>query len=132
MAVEYFNNQLYDVYQPSSGFTDLLRSNGIGSNKINDYNYINGLGYAKIINTPQAQPQSSSQKVPSLQPYINRMTQQASDALYGGLLGYQTQPMQSGQAGGQTIQTNIPQWGLPSSMPKEGGFGFGNRSWMKG
>lgn len=67
----------------------------------------------------------------TLQPYINRQTQQASDALYGGLLNYQPQAMQAGSAGGTPQASNVPQgYSMPSAMG-EGVLNFGKRSWMK-
>lgn len=59
----------------------------------------------------------------TLQPYINRQTQQASNALNGGLLNMQPQSMLSGNAGGQTIATQVPQ---QNSL-----LNFANRPWMQ-
>lgn len=63
----------------------------------------------------------------TLQPYVNRMTQNASNALYGGLLNYQPQSLIAGDAGGTPVNSTAPQWNLPSML---GGLNFGNRSWM--
>jgi len=70
----------------------------------------------------------------TLQPYVNRMTQNASNALYGGLLGYSPQSLIAGDAGGTPVNSTAPQWNLPSAI---GGTGqglnftnFGNRAWM--
>lgn len=72
----------------------------------------------------------------TLQPYVNRMTQNASNALYGGLLGYQPQSMMAGNAGGTPINSTVPQgFNIPSalqSMMGGQGLNFGNRSWMQG
>jgi hypothetical protein len=87
----------------------------------------------------------------TLQPYINRMTQNASNALYGGLLGYRPQSMIAGNAGGTPQNSRVPQWMLPSAIPtpNQGQIGllgpqannyqsldqqqpvFGKRSWME-
>jgi hypothetical protein len=81
----------------------------------------------------------------TLQPFINRNTQQASNALYGGLLGYSPQSMIAGDAGGAPQNSMVPQWRLHSAIPtpNQGQVGlldaqaspqqmgvFGNRSWM--
>jgi len=70
----------------------------------------------------------------TLQPYVNRMTQNASNALYGGLLGYSPQSMVAGDAGGTPQNSSVPQFNLPSAIPQTGQglnfTGFGNRSWM--
>jgi hypothetical protein len=83
----------------------------------------------------------SGDKAGTLQPYINRQTQQGSNALYGGLLNYQPQQMQAGDAGGQATPSQVPQgFNIPSAIPQGllsgggmgGGMGgmFGKRSWM--
>ena len=75
----------------------------------------------------------SGTKSGTLQPYINRMTQNASNALYGGLLGYQPQSLIAGDAGGTPQNSTVPQFNMPSSLGQGLNFtGFGNRSWMKG
>lgn len=68
----------------------------------------------------------------TLQPYVNRMTQNANNALYGGLLGYQPQGIIAGDAGGTPVNSTPPQFNLQSAIPQQGlNFtGFGNRSWM--
>lgn len=72
----------------------------------------------------------SGNQTGTLQPYINRMIQNASDALYGGLLNYQPTPMVAGNAGGTPINSNVPQFNIPSGLLNFNG--FGNRSWMQG
>jgi hypothetical protein len=85
----------------------------------------------------------------TLQPFINRNTQMANSALYGGLLGYQPQQLKSGDAGGTPVDPTPPQWRLPSAIPNAnqaqvGLLGpqaanynnpqpgiFGNRAWME-
>ncbi len=85
---------------------------------------------------PQGNPFTSAMsgtQSGTLQPYINRQTQQASNALYGGLLNYQPQQMQAGNAGGQATPSQVPQgFNLPSAIPQGllSGGQFGNRSWM--
>lgn len=70
----------------------------------------------------------------TLQPYVNRMTQNANNALYGGLLGYKPQSIVAGDAGGTPVNSTPPQFNLPSAIPQQGQglnfTGFGNRSWM--
>lgn len=72
----------------------------------------------------------------TLQPYINRMTQNASNALYGGLLNYQPQSMIAGNAGGTPQNSTVPQgFNIPSALQNYmngQGLNFGNRSWMQG
>jgi len=73
----------------------------------------------------------SGTKSGTLQPYINRMTQNASNALYGGLLGYQPQSLIAGDAGGTPQNSTVPQFNMPSALGQGLNFtGFGNRSWM--
>lgn len=94
---------------------------------------------------PFSTAMSGNQKF-SLQPYVNRMTQNASNALYGGLLGYRPQSMIAGNAGGTPVNSTVPNWRLPSAIPtpNQGQVGllgaqanpqqqmgiFGNRPWM--
>lgn len=67
----------------------------------------------------------------TLQPYVNRMTQNASNALYGGLLNYSPQSLIAGDAGGTPQNSTAPQFNLPSAIGQGLNFtGFGNRSWM--
>lgn len=65
----------------------------------------------------------------TLQPYINRMTQHANNALYGGLLNYQPQSIMAGNAGGTPINSTPPQ-GFNLQGGLLNGANFGNRSWM--
>lgn len=154
MAVQYYNGQLYDVFNPS--MTQQFSPKG--------YDLIGGLGRAKSIfgggktgNQSEQSTQSGMYADPfgtamsgtqsgTLQPYVNRMAQNASNALYGGLLGYQPQSMVAGNAGGTPINSQVPNWRLPSAIPtlNQGQIGllgaqanpqqqmgiFGNRSWM--
>ena len=93
-------------------------------------------GYGQMNGDPFGSAMSGNQQG-TLQPYVNKMTNQASNALYGGLQGYQPQPMASGNAGGQPIQSEVPQFSMPPAMQsmmqgqEGGGFGFGKRAWMK-
>ena len=72
----------------------------------------------------------------TLQPYVNRMTQNANNALYGGLLGYKPQSIVAGDAGGTPVNSTPPQFNIPSALQGYGNglnfTGFGNRSWMGG
>ena len=100
---------------------------------------------ASMYQDPFGTAMSGTQKG-TLQPFINRNTQLSSNALYGGLLGYQPQSMVAGNAGGTPVNSQVPQWRLPSAIPtpNQGQIGllgpqanpqqqmgiFGNRSWM--
>lgn len=64
----------------------------------------------------------------TLQPYLNKLTQQSSDALNGGLLNYLPQSMTAPSAGGTPINSQVPSFNIPSALA--GFSGFGNRSWM--
>ena len=91
---------------------------------------INRGSFTDPFNTAMSGTQSGT-----LQDYINRMTQQGSNSLYGGLLGYSPQSLMSGNAGGQGMQSQVPQgFNIPSAlqsyMQQNGGLNFGNRSWM--
>lgn len=84
--------------------------------------------------SPMATPFTSAMsgtQTGTLQPYINHLTQQGSDALYGGLLNYQPQSMQAGDAGGVPQNSSAPQFNLPVEQNGLLG-GFGKRSWMGG
>lgn len=61
----------------------------------------------------------------TLQDYINRMTSMANQSQGGGLINFQPQQYQAGQAGGNPLLGNMPQVQNPLSS-----FGFGQRSWM--
>jgi hypothetical protein len=162
MAVQYKDGQLYDVYDGGS-----FRGLGISpmSYANSGYKNILGLGIAKPIGPmPSAAPpkqqgadmygdpfgtaMSGTQKG-TLQPFINRNTQLANNALYGGLLGYQPQQLVAGDAGGTPVNPTPPQWKLPSAIatPNQAQVGllgpqaadymkqekpiFGNRAWME-
>jgi hypothetical protein len=91
----------------------------------------------------------SGNKSGTLQPFINRNTNLANNALYGGLLGYQPQQLMAGDAGGTPVNPTPPQWKLPSAIPNPnqaqvgllgpqgGNYNqqekpiFGNRAWME-
>jgi hypothetical protein len=65
----------------------------------------------------------------TLQPYVNRMTQNADNALNGGLLNYSPQSMEAGDAGGTPVNSTPPQgFNLQSALLNGE---FGKRSWMK-
>jgi hypothetical protein len=100
---------------------------------------------SSIFADPFSTAMSGNEKF-SLQPYINRMTQNASNALYGGFLNYKPQSMVAGNAGGTPINSTVPNWHLPSAIPtpNQGQVGligsqanqqpqgiFGNRAWME-
>jgi hypothetical protein len=159
MAIQYYNNQFYNPVQPGMA----------GINNIAQTPYVPGLGmYANPVSGGGGQQQppapqgdnvfsnpfttaSSGGVQGTLQPYINRMTQNASNALYGGLLNYQPQSLVAGDAGGTPRNSKVPQWNLPSAIPtpNQGQIGllgpqannyqsldqqqpvFGKRSWME-
>jgi len=148
--VTYYNGQLYDnpifgMASASGGIPNYLSINNIQpiggiQNSQTSSNTNNG-----NLNNPFASASSGGVRG-TLQPYINRMTQNASNALYGGLLGYSPQSMVAGNAGGTPQNSQVPQWRLPSAIPtpNQGQIGllgaqanpqqqmgvFGNRSWM--
>lgn len=92
-----------------------------------------GSGASGMYNDPFGTAMSGT-KSGTLQPYVNRMTQNASNALYGGLLGYSPQSMVAGDAGGTPVNSTAPQFNIPSALSQYGNglnfTGFGNRSWM--
>jgi len=99
----------------------------------NGINSANTNFMASMYGDPFGTAMSGTQKG-TLQPYVNRMTQNASNALYGGLLGYSPQSIVAGDAGGTPVNSTPPQFNLPSAIPQTGQglnfTGFGNRSWM--
>ena len=159
MAVQYYNGQYFDVMPATSW----LYAGGASSG----YSAMPGInGYAKALSPPTtgnpapAQQNSgmygdpfgtamSGGKSGTLQPFINRNTGLANNALYGGLLGYQPQKLVAGDAGGTPMSPDAPQWKLPSAIPninqaQVGLLGpqaadyrqqeqpiFGNRAWME-
>jgi len=84
-----------------------------------------------MLTNPFASAMSGDQ-TGTLQDYINRMNQQSSNALYGGLLNYQPQSMMAGNAGGTPMQGQVPQFNLQSAIPQGLLSQFGQRSWMQG
>jgi len=149
MAVQYFKNQLYDVYQPT-GAADASFSHAklMNPTKYSGYNFVEGLGgYATPVGAMTTQPNQqagangmyadpfgtamSGTQSGTLQPYINRMSQNASNALYGGLLNYTPQNVVAGDAGGTPVNGQAPTgFNIPSGLLNFNG--FGNRSWMQG
>lgn len=157
MAVQYINGQLYDIWQPGMGSTNnpgvsqqspyksIFEYGGKTGTPIGMANLNQGGGQgqqgASMYGDPFGTAMSGTQSG-TLQPFINRNTQQASNALYGGLLGYQPQSVIAGDAGGTPQNSAVPNWKLPSAIPtpnqaQMGLLGpnqpmFGNRSWMGG
>jgi len=143
MAVQYINGQYYNF--PDTG--SFLQNAALK-------NYINTSSPFAMqpIGAPTAQPPPPQQPLNNgmfgdpfgtamsggqsgtLQPYVNRMTQNASNALYGGLLNYKPQSMIAGNAGGTPVNPQAPQgFNIPSAlqgMQNGQGLNFGNRSWM--
>jgi len=133
-GVQYYNGQLYaGNFLPQYGFlgTPINTPDSTNKNTTNNlpaYSY-NGSMYQNPFGTAMSGTQSGT-----LQPYVNRMTQNASNALYGGLLGYSPKSVVAGDAGGTPQNSSVPQFNLPSAIPTTGQglnfTGFGNRSWM--
>lgn len=108
MPVQYYNGQLYDM--PSA------------SNMIGSYAGIAGhplatwvdKGWIKPIQIQAQQPAAPAPmpapKTNQLQPQFNKLTGQARDALYGGLLGYQSPSLTSGGSNPQSFAA--PQGGF--------------------
>lgn len=149
MAVQYYNGQLYDVLPQRQGMAAALPMFNIpkGYSKIPTLGYAMPIGMNLNNNSNNSFNVSGMYKDPfgtassggqsgTLQPYVNRMTQNASNALYGGLLGYSPQSMVAGDAGGTPQNSTVPQFNIPSALSKFGNglnfTGFGNRSWMGG
>lgn len=143
MAVQYFNGQYYDIPDSNMGIPNLAWQQLISTNSpfapkpigaptasSNTTNISNTRMFGDPFGTAMSGGQSGT-----LQPYVNRMTQNASNALYGGLLNYQPQSMIAGNAGGTPQNSTVPQgFNIPSalqSMMGGQGLNFGNRSWMK-
>lgn len=151
-SVFYANGQYYNPLQLYSG----------GGAVNPGSQYVPGYGWAMPLTPPAASNSNNNSNTGNgnnpfasassggvsgtLQPYVNRMTQNANQALYGGLLGYQPSQLVAGNAGGTPVSPNTPQWRLPSAIPtpNQGQVGllgaqanpqqqmgvFGNRSWM--
>jgi hypothetical protein len=151
MAVQYINGQLYDIWQPS--MANLLNPAAAqGSSYQHIYETGRGpigtpIGMANLNQRGNMSQQGtgmfsdpfstamSGTKSGTLQPFINRNTQLANNALYGGLLGYQPQQLKAGDAGGTPISPTPPQFNIPSAIPQgpQGLLGsFGKRAWMEG
>jgi hypothetical protein len=153
--IKFVNGQYYDVSSrlPWEAARDVAAG----------YTHIPGVGLAKsltaTVNNQPAAPAPvfsnpfgtamSGTQSGTLQPFVNRNTQMANNALYGGLLGYQPQQLKSGDAGGTRVNPMPPQWKLPSAIPNanqaqvgllgpqaanynkpQSGI-FGNRAWME-
>lgn len=158
MAVQYYNGQYYNA----PGGLESLFTQKFADGRV----IIPGVGWASPITPPAPAaapaPQQgngmfsdpfgtamSGTKSGTLQPFVNRNTGMANNALYGGLLGYQPQKLMSGDAGGTPMSPDAPQWKLPSAIPNPnqaqvGLLGpqaanynmqeppiFGNRAWME-
>lgn len=157
MSVEYINGNYYNI--PGSSADGLAYYAMLNSARNGNYKPINAPATTQqpsnnnatgIFGNPFGTASSGTEKG-TLQPYINRQNQMASNALYGGLLGYQPQSMIAGSAGGIPQNSQVPQWSLPSAIPtaNQGQVGllgpqannymnmnmqqpiFGNRSWME-
>jgi hypothetical protein len=155
MAVQYSNGQYYETYPNFNGSVwQNLLNNPLSKSFSTPIGPPTGqnqqLQGANVFSDPFGTA-SSGGKQGTLQPYINRMNQNASNALYGGLLGYSPQSMIAGNAGGTPQNSKVPQWNLPSAIPtpNQGQTGllgpqannyqsidmqqpiFGKRSWME-
>lgn len=112
----------------SSGLVPASGYNSMGGYVVDTWKPSNGWGY----NAPYMQQQAptfrnsapldpfgsamSGTKSGTLQPYVNRMTQNANNALYGGLLGYQPQSIVAGDAGGTPVNSTPPQFNIPCCL----------------
>ena len=99
MALQYINGQIYDVPEP-----DIMVKNG-WHNPQTSYQLISS-GQIKPIQLSQPQapaPAPQPSQAPQMQAQMNRLTGQARDALYGGLLGYQSPGLQSGGSNPQSF-----------------------------
>jgi hypothetical protein len=80
----------------------------IGQGSGNSFDYAKNQGWLQPLNMqqqPQQQPAQQPMTTQQIQPQLNRLTQQANNALYGGLLGYNHNlPMMSGGSNPQTFQ----------------------------
>jgi hypothetical protein len=76
-----------------------------GFNNPDNLNYAVGQGWLQPYGMQQNQaPAQQPIGTQQIQPQLNRLTQQANNALYGGLLGYnQNMPMMSGGSNPQTF-----------------------------
>jgi hypothetical protein len=155
MAVQYINGQYYNA--PDGGilsvaWNDRLRNqirneSQYGNIFSKNYNYISPIGAPNQQNNMQSNSSANSgmygnpfgtamsgTKSGTLQPYVNRNSQMANQALYGGLLGYNPRAIMSGDAGGTPVNSTPPQFNMQSAIPQQGQglnfTGFGNRSWM--
>jgi hypothetical protein len=155
MAVTSLNGNLYDSVDLSfmNGRSSYTPTTDQHLQSLLKSGYLSPLNYTAPQGAGQSQQGASMYKDPfgtamsgtqkgTLQPFINRNTQQSSNALYGGLLGYQPQSMIAGDAGGTPQNSAVPNWRMPSAIPQPnqaqiGLLGpnqpmFGNRSWMGG
>ena len=68
----------------------------------------------------------------ALQDFLNRNNQNATNALYGGLMNYQPQSMKVGSANADYAYNSTPPTSDPQGLLGLLSQGFGNRSWNKG
>lgn len=140
--VYYHNGNFYDrplsavgaaVSGGMDGFIKLNNIKPIGAPQMAAPTQSSQMSNSGMWNNPFATAMSGTQSG-TLQPYVNRMTQNANRALYGGLLGYQPQGIVAGDAGGTPVNSTPPQFNMQSAIPQQGQglnfTGFGNRSWM--
>ena len=125
-------------YQDDPRYQDYLKSDSGGSDFVFGGRFPFGNNHPRTPTIPYNLPEvfrdpfgtaMSGNQTGTLQPYVNRMNQNASDALYGGLLNYQPQSMIAGNAGGTPQNSSVPQgFNIPNELLNFKG--FGNRSWM--
>jgi hypothetical protein len=151
MAVQYYNGQYYNAPEANTGLLSIAWNDRLRNQLKNEaanpqVDYSKNVGYINPISAPTQQasaPQyqntgmngnpfstaTSGGVSGTLQPYVNRMTQNANNALYGGLLNYQPQPIVAGDAGGTPVNSTPPK-GFSLEGGLLNGANFGNRSWM--
>lgn len=129
-GVSYLNGQYYTGGYPQRNTGNSLIDNAYGS----AYQTLGAINpavfnqYYHPVGAPQNMQQPAQQPLPtqSIQPQLNRLTQQANNALYGGLLGYnQNMPMMSGGSNPQTFAA--PQGNFRDAFAGMQGLLGGNR-----
>ena len=100
MAKQYYNGQVYEI--PDHLYNDPWYRN-------NPNPALLGISSIQAA-PPQAPAPTPAPQMNQLQPQFNKLTGQARDALYGGLLGYQAPALTSGGSNPQSFAA--PQGGF--------------------
>lgn len=110
-----------------SSLAGLGSQNTMGSNK---FNYLMNHGQiAPLQQQPAAQTPQTPDQLAQLQPFLNHLTSQASDALNGGILGYHPSQMTAAGANPQTF--NAPQGTLSNGFANMQGLLGGSNPMMQ-